>query len=156
MHSEYKNGQCLQICGYQQMSKGKDLSGRNISCSASIPGGKLDPEFHFQRRDIEEDSVSPSNTFDDSGAQSNKSLSQFKEPGLDTEELLYNLEARYDDIFDSYEYSKDLPTYLQYCKDIVFDGLEPPHDDHEETRMIELFGIFIRLKRNLSLQMTLE
>ncbi|KAJ0095455.1 hypothetical protein Patl1_15933 [Pistacia atlantica] len=120
----------------------RSLSSRNVSSSASNPGEKMDPGCHFQRRDVEDNSVSSSNTFDDSGAQSSKSPSQFKEPGLDAEELLYNLEARYNDIIDTYEYSKDLPTYLQYCKDVVFAGLEPPHDDHEETRMIEQFWNF--------------
>lgn len=27
------------------------------------------------------------------------------------------------------EYSKDLPTYLQYCKDVVFAGVEPLYKD---------------------------
>lgn len=40
------------------------------------------------------------------------------------------------------EYSKDLPTYLKYCKDVVFAGLEPPHDDPEEAIMIEKFWKF--------------
>ncbi|XP_044468323.1 TATA box-binding protein-associated factor RNA polymerase I subunit B isoform X2 [Mangifera indica] len=124
----------------------RSLSSRNVSCSASTPGEKLNPKCHFQRRDVEDDSVSPSNTFDDSGAQFGKSP-QLKEPELDAEELLYNLDARYDDVFDTPEYSKDLPTYLQYCKDVVFAGLEPPHDDHEETRMIEQFWSFYQLEK---------
>jgi hypothetical protein len=40
------------------------------------------------------------------------------------------------------EYSKDLPTYLQYCKDVVFAGLEPAFEDHEEKRLIEEFWDF--------------
>lgn len=36
------------------------------------------------------------------------------------------------------EYSKDLPTYLQYCKDVVFAGSESLFvDDHEEQKLIE-------------------
>lgn len=35
------------------------------------------------------------------------------------------------------EYSKDLPTYLQYCKDVVFAGMELPFEDHEEEKIIE-------------------
>lgn len=36
------------------------------------------------------------------------------------------------------EYSKDLPSYLQYCKDVVFAGSESLFiDDHEEQKMIE-------------------
>ncbi|WJX45269.1 hypothetical protein P8452_32162 [Trifolium repens] len=35
------------------------------------------------------------------------------------------------------EYSKDLPTYLKYCKDVVFAGLEPSYGTHEEQNMME-------------------
>lgn len=35
------------------------------------------------------------------------------------------------------EYSKDLSTYLQYCKDVVFAGLEPSFEDYEEEKAIE-------------------
>lgn len=34
-------------------------------------------------------------------------------------------------------YSKDLSTYLQYCKDVVFAGLDPSFENHEEANMIE-------------------
>ncbi|XP_074295868.1 TATA box-binding protein-associated factor RNA polymerase I subunit B-like isoform X2 [Silene latifolia] len=43
--------------------------------------------------------------------------------------LLQNLEKKYDDLDNTYGYSKDLPTYLQYCKDVVFAGLEPLYKD---------------------------
>lgn len=36
------------------------------------------------------------------------------------------------------EYSKDLPTYLKYCKDVVFAGLEPSLGSYEETNMMEI------------------
>lgn len=35
------------------------------------------------------------------------------------------------------DYSKDLPTYLQYCKDVVFAGLEPSFEDYEEEKLID-------------------
>ena len=45
--------------------------------------------------------------------------------------------------FSLTEYSKDLPTYLQYCKDVVFAGLEPPFDDLEEEKIInELWDFY--------------
>lgn len=37
------------------------------------------------------------------------------------------------------EYSKDLPSYLQYCKDVVFAGVEPSFEDIEESKIIEEF-----------------
>ena len=41
-------------------------------------------------------------------------------------------------------YSKDLPSYLHYCKDVVFAGLEPPFENHEEEKMIELSWNFYK------------
>ncbi|KAH7833769.1 hypothetical protein Vadar_009546 [Vaccinium darrowii] len=55
----------------------------------------------------------------------------------DAAKLLCNLEARYDELDEGYEYSKDLPTYLQYCKDVVFSGLKSSVEDFEEANIIE-------------------
>lgn len=44
------------------------------------------------------------------------------------------------------EYSKDLPTYLQYCKDVVFSGLEPSIEDHEEEKIIDDLWDFYQKK----------
>ncbi|KAL2482397.1 TATA box-binding protein-associated factor RNA polymerase I subunit B [Forsythia ovata] len=56
---------------------------------------------------------------------------------LDVVELLKILEAKYNELSDVYEYSGDLPSYLQYCKDVVFSGLQPLFEDHEEEKLIE-------------------
>ncbi|XP_049407983.1 TATA box-binding protein-associated factor RNA polymerase I subunit B-like [Solanum stenotomum] len=37
------------------------------------------------------------------------------------------------------EFSKDLHSYLPYCKDVVFAGLGPAYDDHEVKKLIEVF-----------------
>ncbi|KAK3223046.1 hypothetical protein Dsin_010071 [Dipteronia sinensis] len=124
------------------------LSKLNTFSSTSTKGGRLDPECSSTKRDdVVKLSCSSSYTNDDLGAKSTKNSSHMKESELDVEELLYHLEARYKDIDDTYEYSKDLPSYLQYCKDVVFAGQEPPHDDHEETRMIEQFWNFYHNKK---------
>ncbi|KAM6576079.1 hypothetical protein CsatB_027916 [Cannabis sativa] len=66
-----------------------------------------------------------------------------QESEMDTSELLSNLEALYHGIHENYEYSKDLPTYLQHCKDVVFAGLEPSFENHEEQKLIEeLWGFY--------------
>ncbi|CAI9762339.1 unnamed protein product [Fraxinus pennsylvanica] len=52
-------------------------------------------------------------------------------------ELLKILEAKYNELGDVYEYSRDLPSYLQYCKDVVFSGSQPSFEDHEEEKLIE-------------------
>ncbi|KAK6931228.1 hypothetical protein RJ641_003021 [Dillenia turbinata] len=55
----------------------------------------------------------------------------------DASQLLCNLEARHAEINPQYEYSEDLPSYLQYCKDVLFSGCEPSYDDREEEKLIE-------------------
>ncbi|KAE9600063.1 hypothetical protein Lal_00045724 [Lupinus albus] len=53
---------------------------------------------------------------------------------LDSAGLIHHLEARYNEIVDTHEYSKDLTAYLQYCRDVAFAGSELPF---EEEKMIE-------------------
>lgn len=65
------------------------------------------------------------------------SLSTGRKLESETAELLSNLEARYDEIAPKYEYSKDLATYLQFCKDVVFAGVKPSLENHEEEKIIE-------------------
>lgn len=52
-------------------------------------------------------------------------------------QLLKILDAKYNELSDTHEYSRDLPTYLQYCKDVVFCGLNSPFEDVEEKELIE-------------------
>ncbi|KAK4369578.1 hypothetical protein RND71_013370 [Anisodus tanguticus] len=56
---------------------------------------------------------------------------------FDALKLLKTLEEKYNELNDTYDFSKDLQSYLLYCKDVVFAGLEPAYDDHEEERIIE-------------------
>ncbi|KAK4786944.1 hypothetical protein SAY86_010777 [Trapa natans] len=67
---------------------------------------------------------------------------------FDAEKLLQKLHAIYDQIDLSYEYSKDLSTYLQYCKDVVFAGLEPSYEDYEEERSIEQLWEFYQKNKD--------
>ncbi|KAJ8615271.1 hypothetical protein MRB53_034643 [Persea americana] len=53
---------------------------------------------------------------------------------LDTTELLCHLEKAYDKLADVHDYSKDLLSYLKYCKDVVFAGLTT---SFEEDNFIE-------------------
>ncbi|KAK7279622.1 hypothetical protein RJT34_24677 [Clitoria ternatea] len=61
---------------------------------------------------------------------------------LDSAGLLQHLQAKYNEIADTHEYSKDLPTYLKYCRDVVFAGSEPSYGNHEEESMIEYLWNF--------------
>ncbi|KAL8111974.1 hypothetical protein AgCh_019612 [Apium graveolens] len=60
-------------------------------------------------------------------------------PDFDAKELLLTLDTKYRDLLDTFEYSKGMPTYLQYCKDVVFAGVEPSFEDIEENKIIEEF-----------------
>ncbi|KAJ8623786.1 hypothetical protein MRB53_032316 [Persea americana] len=53
---------------------------------------------------------------------------------LDTTELLCHLEKAYDKLADVHDYSKDLLSYLKYCKDVVYTGLTT---SFEEDNFIE-------------------
>ncbi|OVA09009.1 hypothetical protein BVC80_9097g73 [Macleaya cordata] len=66
----------------------------------------------------------------------------FQNSDFDTGQLLCELEVTYDKICDTHEYSKDLPTYLKFCRDVVFDGLTPPFEDFEEEKIIDRFWEF--------------
>lgn len=89
----------------------------------------------------EEDSASrDSDHHDSSSALSEKSNS-------DALKLLKILEEKYSELSDSYDFSKDLQSYLLYCKNVVFAGLEPAYDDHEEEKLIEDFWNFYQSRK---------
>ncbi|XP_028805071.1 LOW QUALITY PROTEIN: TATA box-binding protein-associated factor RNA polymerase I subunit B-like [Neltuma alba] len=75
--------------------------------------------------------------FHDDSERSDKDPVQPQQPEWDAARLLHHLYTLYDGVADKYGYSKDLSTYLQYCKDVVFAGLEPSFENHEEEKMIE-------------------
>ncbi|OWM89400.1 TATA box-binding protein-associated factor RNA polymerase I subunit B [Punica granatum] len=67
---------------------------------------------------------------------------------FDAKKLLQKLHARYNEIGHTSEYFKDLPTYLQYCKDVVFAGMEPPFEDYEEEKAMEQLWEFYQNNKN--------
>ncbi|ESW03751.1 hypothetical protein PHAVU_011G039300 [Phaseolus vulgaris] len=68
---------------------------------------------------------------------------------LDSAWLIQHLQARYNEIGDINEYTKDLPTYLKYCRDVVFAGLEPSYGNHEEENMIEYLWNFYQNEEDI-------
>ncbi|XP_058078742.1 TATA box-binding protein-associated factor RNA polymerase I subunit B-like [Magnolia sinica] len=68
------------------------------------------------------------------------SSSHIQSSELDTAELLSNLEKAYHKLTNIHEYSKDLPSYLKYCKDVVFAGLTMSYE--EENVAQQLWDIF--------------
>ncbi|KAL7099130.1 hypothetical protein ACP275_09G063200 [Erythranthe tilingii] len=54
-------------------------------------------------------------------------------------ELMQILEAKYNETDDmQQEYSSDLPSYLDYCKDVVFPGLRPSYRDPEKLKLLKI------------------
>ncbi|XP_057981358.1 TATA box-binding protein-associated factor RNA polymerase I subunit B-like [Malania oleifera] len=91
---------------------------------------------------------SPSHKLDDLGMESIRDSSRAQKSEMDAAELLHNLEVRYNEIGETSEYSKDLPTYLQYCKDVVFAGLEPSFENYEEEKIIEQLWDFYQNQKD--------
>ncbi|XP_059655830.1 TATA box-binding protein-associated factor RNA polymerase I subunit B [Cornus florida] len=89
-----------------------------------------------------------SDDLEDSGPDASINELHVENSELDAAELLLNLEARYDELGDAYDFSKDLPSYLQYCKDVVFAGLEPSFEDHEEAKLIDEFWDFYQNQKD--------
>ncbi|KAJ8764763.1 hypothetical protein K2173_009163 [Erythroxylum novogranatense] len=101
--------------------------------------GRFDPIFNSElSADAERGPGSALHEVDDVGKGSSNNSLSFQMSELDTADLLQKLEARYYELVDTYEFASDLPSYLQYCKDVVFAGLAPSYIDHrEEEEMIE-------------------
>ncbi|XP_047165899.1 TATA box-binding protein-associated factor RNA polymerase I subunit B [Vigna umbellata] len=68
---------------------------------------------------------------------------------MDSAWLIQHLQARYNEIGDTNEYSKDLPTYLKYCRDVVFAGSESSYGNHEEENMIEYLWNFYQNEEDI-------
>ncbi|GLU17078.1 hypothetical protein SLE2022_334740 [Rubroshorea leprosula] len=110
--------------------------------------GKVDPTSSPKVKDLEADSTSPYSV-DDLGTNSVKLSSHAHKSELDAAELLCKLEARYSEIKDTYDYSRNLPTYLQFCKDVIFAGLEPPLEFYqEEQSLIDQFWEFYQNEKD--------
>lgn len=116
----------------------RSLSSHHASSSTSNKSGDLDPiDSCAMRDDADKDSDALPHSSDNSDTNPVRNFSRAHDSKLSTAELLSNLEARYNEIADDYEYCKDLPTYLQFCKDIVFARLEPSRKNAKEGKLIE-------------------
>lgn len=74
------------------------------------------------------------------GSSPVKKFLQNKGTEFNTKELLGILEAAYHKISDMPDYSKDLLSYLKYCKDIIFAGITTSYD--EEVLIERLWGVY--------------
>ncbi|KAI8023753.1 TATA box-binding protein-associated factor RNA polymerase I subunit B [Camellia lanceoleosa] len=120
----------------------------SLSSSTGTSNGNSQGE-HTCDADVRVDAnqSSPSPGLDGMGTDPFKNSSHEKSE-LDAVELLRNLEVQKVVVEEKYEYSKDLPTYLQYCKDVVFAGLEPSFEDIEEEKLIEELWDFYEAKKH--------
>lgn len=123
------------------------LSSSSGSSSSSNRMVKLNASDNIKMMDGAKQG-SPSHDLNGSNEEPVTNSSHAQKSEFDATELLCNLDARYDELIDTYEYSKDLPTYLQYCKDVVFAGLELPFEDHEEEKIIEQLWEFYQNQKD--------
>ncbi|KAF8407261.1 hypothetical protein HHK36_006388 [Tetracentron sinense] len=98
---------------------------------------KSDLKCNLRKKNNDAQHCSPSGNLHERGTKPINCSSRIQKSELDAAEILCDLEATYDKIYDSQEYSKDLPTYLKYCKDVVFAGLAPSFEANEEKKIIE-------------------
>ncbi|XP_004291537.1 PREDICTED: TATA box-binding protein-associated factor RNA polymerase I subunit B-like [Fragaria vesca subsp. vesca] len=116
----------------------RSLSSCHDSSSISKNSGDEDPRSSCEiKDDANTYSDSLPRSKDDSDTNFDRDYSHAENTKLDTAKLLANLEASYNEIADDYEYCKDLQTYLQFCKDIVFARSEPSRKDAKEEKLIE-------------------
>ncbi|XP_068642915.1 TATA box-binding protein-associated factor RNA polymerase I subunit B [Aristolochia californica] len=63
------------------------------------------------------------------GGEASKSSSGAETSEYNSSDLLHHLKEIYHRLGDKLEYSKDLTTYLKYCKDVAFPGLATSYDE---------------------------
>lgn len=114
----------------------------------SLPGytSRLDFPCSSQMRVDEKDSGSP-HKLDDSDEKSIGNRSHVQRSELDSAELLRNLDAKYNEISDTYEFTRDLPSYLQYCNEVVFCGAGSSHVNHREDELIKKLWDFYQSEK---------
>ncbi|KDP41196.1 hypothetical protein JCGZ_15603 [Jatropha curcas] len=124
----------------------RSLLRRKCSASRSCHTDALDSIFTSEMEgDAGKFSASFLHRMDDSGEKFIRNPSHVQKPGLGSAELLlHHLEATYTKIVDTYEFAKDLPSYLQYCKDVVFAGAGPSRTDYrvEEELIDKLWDFY--------------
>lgn len=108
----------------------KSLSSSRSSSSLAGENGKQPTYATNMTDDVEKDLSSH-----DSHLRGN--TSDDEEFELDAVDLLKILENKYDDFGDTYDYSEDLTSYLQHCKNVVFAGSGQSFEDYEEEKIIE-------------------
>ncbi|KAK8548951.1 hypothetical protein V6N12_061852 [Hibiscus sabdariffa] len=121
----------------------KSLSSHNLP-SRSTEALSKDHASSPKERDGAENGFG-SHSADDLGTSSTRNPLSDHESKFDAAELLCNLEARYNEIYKAYggvkctrDLSKSMPSYLQFCQDVVFAGSEPAVDFfHEEKTLID-------------------
>ncbi|XP_065861384.1 TATA box-binding protein-associated factor RNA polymerase I subunit B [Euphorbia lathyris] len=123
----------------------RSLSNRHCSPSSSPHTNKLgSTSISETQSGAEKVPGYPHQTVDDSSRDYLGIPSQ-----LDSTDLLNHLEATYNEIGARCEFTKDLPSYLEYCKDVVFAGEGSSHVDHNEQELIErLWDIYQNAKES--------
>ncbi|KAL1547881.1 TATA box-binding protein-associated factor RNA polymerase I subunit B [Salvia divinorum] len=104
------------------------------SCSSSrVKNGDNESRSHLNE--------TASETADDVSSSHDVKPSGTKDRDLSAVELLQILDAKYYELSNNtHEYSSDLATYLQYCKDVVFS--RPSFEDADDEKLIDELWAF--------------
>ncbi|KAK9067319.1 hypothetical protein SSX86_014645 [Deinandra increscens subsp. villosa] len=73
---------------------------------------------------------------------------QPQQSNLDATEILVLLQSKYNELHDTSDFGKDLESYLEYCKDVVFAGVKLSLEDLEEDNITEDLWRFYQRKED--------
>ncbi|XVE91490.1 hypothetical protein REPUB_Repub01dG0014700 [Reevesia pubescens] len=130
----------------------KSLSTHNLPSKYNEAVSKDPANSPKVRGTAENGSTSP-HSVDDMVTSSTRNTLHDHDSKFDATVLLCNLEARYNEIDNPYggvKYlSKTMPSYLQFCQDVVFAGSELPVDFyHEEKSLIDKFWDYYQKEKD--------
>lgn len=114
----------------------------NPSTSQDAKNKEIESQFDSNMTDNATEQSSANNS------ESHFTKSRFPDSGSNVIELLQILETKYSELDYEYAYCHDLSSYLQYCKDVVFSGLQPSFEDLEEEKLLEEFWDLYQNNKN--------
>ncbi|XP_076912482.1 TATA box-binding protein-associated factor RNA polymerase I subunit B-like [Bidens hawaiensis] len=110
----------------------------SLSCAVKREDGKKPKVDNADK--LVQQSSSQSDVDDSAAEPCNKDL--------DATEILVLLHSKYNELIDTSDHGMDLEKYLEYCKDVVFAGVELPFEDQEEDKIIEDLWNFYQKKED--------
>ncbi|KAI3729723.1 hypothetical protein L6452_18387 [Arctium lappa] len=144
IHGFGKWEMALSSANKRSSSAGKRKEGRKLNISDIDADEEKEAESECNvdvnsAAELSSISINPRLQDDDSDDSDTKPYNNklSRQSNLDATEILLVLQSKYNELIDTSDHCKDLQTYLEYCKDVVFAGVELSFEDHEEQQIIE-------------------